>query len=426
MEYTFLAPQNSQAALIGGHTIHRYGNIAINHGKRRRDTAPDARDIKLALGGDTRNQPLSQLHLHLTAASRSHDSWASSPNREPRIFAGVNLLMAGDFWQFGAVKATRFTQNPFHSTGNGAVQRVQSMFWTKGFDAITHFRELTQEQRCQDAWLSHFRLGARRGTQSEEDRSYAHGFATAHRGSWQPWAKTSCGKATCAQLELRWAEEVKGQAPRDWQRRQQDECGACQLERRRRCAVAGTSALSPILGAGKFAGAPFIHALNAAKYAAIHTRARNFARQHQRLLLRVVAQDMLLNVDAGMEDSSSQPEQWLRYHDQRTSGIMGLLLLVANLPIRFTETTAQLKEMRIFKHTRGVLRGWSLHPGDEARVNATHEHKLVLQHMPLALHVGVMSTSGDLPSMTAVRPTTTTWTLGSHADCPRVKRRRYT
>ena len=46
-------------------------------------------------------------------------------------------------------------------------------------------------------------------------------------------------------------------------------------------------------------------------------------------------------------------ERWLGLPDNKTAGIMGLLPLVKDLPVRFTQTIN--RERQIFKHSRGVL-----------------------------------------------------------------------
>ena len=62
-------------------------------------------------------------------------------------------------------------------------------------------------------------------------------------------------------------------------------------------------------------------------------------------------------------------ERWLEFSDRCTSGIPGLLPLVLDLPVRFTQAPkADAKRMGIFTNKRGVLRGWELHPEEEARV----------------------------------------------------------
>ncbi len=50
-------------------------------------------------------------------------------------------------------------------------------------------------------------------------------------------------------------------------------------------------------------------------------------------------------------------ERWLEYHDRATAGIPGLLPLVLDMPVRFTEAVdPKSRRMGVFKHARGALR----------------------------------------------------------------------
>ena len=61
-------------------------------------------------------------------------------------------------------------------------------------------------------------------------------------------------------------------------------------------------------------------------------------------------------------------ERWLEYHDRATAGIPGLLLLVLDMPVRFTEAVdPKSRRMGVFKHARGVLRGRELPEAEAAR-----------------------------------------------------------
>ena len=49
--------------------------------------------------------------------------------------------------------------------------------------------------------------------------------------------------------------------------------------------------------------------------------------------------------------------RWLEFHDRKTSGIPGLLPLVLDLPVRFTEAPSKVaREMGVFKRARVVAR----------------------------------------------------------------------
>eukprot|EP00435_Cladocopium_sp_Y103_P010431 s3888_g2.t1 len=58
-------------------------------------------------------QVLATLQKRLSESVRSKGTWKQWRHGVEHPFAGLNLVVAGDFWQFGAVKATSLFQNPF-------------------------------------------------------------------------------------------------------------------------------------------------------------------------------------------------------------------------------------------------------------------------------------------------------------------------
>ena len=60
------------------------------------------------------------------------------------------------------------------------------------------------------------------------------------------------------------------------------------------------------------------------------------------------------------------------FHDQKTSGIMGLQPLAINMPLRITQTDLSEKTT-LFKNRRCKLHGWKLHPVDLARLDECAE-----------------------------------------------------
>ena len=110
-------------------------------------------------------------------------------------------------------------------------------------------------------------------------------------------------------------------------------------------------------------------------------------------------------------------ERWLEFHDRFTSGIPGLLPLVLNLPIRFTESLGQqAREMGVFKHTRGILRGWELEEEELQRLRECTEPEVVLKRRPLRLYVEVPTATARMPktggkSIYILRVQQKQWTL---------------
>ena len=139
-----------------------------------------------------------------------------------------------------------------------------------------------------------------------------------------------------------------------------------------------------------FVSAPYIHAMNWPKYHALTLRAVGFARASRKRLLWAIASDRpITKDDKPMSPDALQHrrEQWLQLHDQKTNGIMGLLPLVRDMPVRFTETTD--KDKLMFKNSRGKLVGWHLEQVDEERLRGQSGFEEVLSIMPKHLLVQI-------------------------------------
>eukprot|EP00435_Cladocopium_sp_Y103_P005810 s724_g1.t2 len=188
---------------------------------------------------------------------------------------------------------------------------------------------------------------------TQEIWSSLHGFPTLHAGSWNFKTQTvECGQETCAAVHLQSA-AVQQQVL---------ECNQCQAERQRRCLV-GKDQKSP-----KFLNNPFVHGLNAAKYIAANLRARQVATTRRERLLWIVAQDTpLFHIEPA--ELPARRENWLQRHDQATGGVVGLLPLLQNMPVRITQTLPELKAFGLFKNTRGTLWNWTLHELDAEAVS---------------------------------------------------------
>ena len=400
-EFVFLAPQNTQAALIDGITVHSFANLGIKGDGRAAPSkfGPDKftkyQRIRWVVVDETSTVPLEvlvALEKQMTVAARDKRTWKLRRPQEPRMFGGCNLVLAGDFWQFPAVRATSVFHNPWAKTRSFGVAAMQRFLWTHSVENMAQLFELTKEQRCMDPWLSVVLQEARHGRQSQEVWSFLHGYPTLHAGSWNPsTGKCTCQRAECEALYQKWAVEAQNRVMRPWALRQQEECVQCQTERRRRCIVAGTSLLSPNPKDMKFLAGPFIHALNAAKYIAAQLRAKFVARHRKHLLLWVVAQDMPLFTGEHGDPTASTAgkESWLRRHDQDTGGIMGLLPLLPGMPVRVTQTLPELRRFKIYKNTRATLLGWSLDEHDLERIRDSTGMELVLEKMPACLFLKI-------------------------------------
>ena len=100
----------------------------------------------------------------------------------------------------------------------------------------------------------------------------------------------------------------------------------------------------------EFVEAPLIPAFNAPKYHASMVRAQQYAYRTKRILLWAVAEDQPQHPDHLLlteEELEAKRQEWSMYHDQQTSGVMGLMPLAIGMPLRITATDPQNKT-RIF------------------------------------------------------------------------------
>jgi hypothetical protein len=177
------------------------------------------------------------------------------------------------------------------------------------------------------------------------------------------------------------------------------ECEVCQAERKRRCRVIfpggwndGAHTQEP------FAHAPYIHPWNAPKYQAQQLRAISFAKATNQRLLWVTARDWPIPT-AEEKFTEARLEtlrvQFLQLHDKKTAGIMGLLPLVRNLPVRLTQT--EDAKVGAVKNARGTLIGWTLPESEAARVAALSDAEVVLAHRPEQLLIKLKAPLPGLP-----------------------------
>jgi hypothetical protein len=80
-------------------------------------------------------------------------------------------------------------------------------------------------------------------------------------------------------------------------------------------------------------------------------------------------------------------DKWLERNDRDTAGIMGILPLVHNLPMRLR--APKDKEGGAFKNSKCVLVDWELDGAEEARIAALPDNEIMLRCQPGALHLKI-------------------------------------
>ena len=378
-QFQCLATQNTMAALIGGATIHSWGTIPVNATDasskvQTKNADGDVDDLFLKaismrfliIDEVSTASPalLGLLDAYLRRACCRHPYARNGRRRRP--FGGINIIFAGDFWQLPPVRSHAIFSNPFkRETYSAEEQKMFKMFWDMtDEDCIQRTFLLTEPMRTKDLWLQALLNADRQGAETWEMYCFTHGLPTRNPGSWLPGAnKPLCGNKKCAALaEDVWPEMWKrGRGTWDnWLLRIERECSVCGEERERRCCVLrhNNESDKKRYVTNPFASAPYVHPFRHPSYHATQLRAILFAKTNKKQLLWVTAHDKIVSnsIAVSKEKEEARKERWLEFHDRFTGGIPGVLPLVRDLPVRFTESIdKRSREMGVFKHCRGVL-----------------------------------------------------------------------
>ena len=417
VQFQCLAPQNRMAYLIGGATLHSWGEVPIDLENAEASKPKKTKDgvsemfLKCISKRWLIMDEISAAALFLLGLVEKNirkgcqgQFYARNAAGEARAWGGLNLVIGGDWLQLPPVAAKSIFRNPFLKDYASPERRIRDMFWHLDDETIpahpTQLFELTEQVRSTDAWLVAVLAANRVGEESWEMYCFTHGFPTRHVGSWIPAISScatagqdiaatltaagpghlACGNATCQRLQdVEWPDLRRRGC--SWERRQEMECAICKAERQRRIRVLSCLPMEEQADTlHAFVDAPYIHPYNKPKYHAQICHALQFAKQRERKVYWCVAMDWPLTAeDEDLDDESlhHKREQWLQLHDQNTGGIMGLLPLVQDMPMRLTETDS--RQHKIFKHTPAVFKGFELSDTEAARVHVIDEPEVTLR-----------------------------------------------
>ena len=143
LQFQFLATQNTMAALIGGATIHSWGDIPVNatDAANKVETKGTDGDVDalfvnaqgirfLVIDEVSTASPmlLGLLDAYLRRVCCRHPYARLNGRRRP--FGGINIILAGDFWQLTPVRAHALFSNPFKKGCYSAEeQKIFKLFW---------------------------------------------------------------------------------------------------------------------------------------------------------------------------------------------------------------------------------------------------------------------------------------------------------
>lgn len=93
-------------------------------------------------------------------------------------------------------------------------------------------------------------------------------------------------------------------------------------------------------------------------------------------------------------------ECWLEFRVRFTFGIPGIFLGIIDLPVRFTESLGkEAREMGVFKHARGILRGMELEEIEKQRLAALPDAEVVLRRRLAKMYIDVPTGTKKMPTV---------------------------
>lgn len=184
------------------------------------------------------------------------------------------------------------------------------------------------------------------------------------------------------------------EAPRDAEG-QTLECADCWRERYRRARaldLAGTGAAesTKLMNSAAFANSVYITTFNKSVFFYASMRARNFAQTAQQQLFWIHATDTPPSWFAsGLSKTDLQQLQrkWLQYHSKKTEGVLSLLPLCFNMPLKVTHSHGKdFKKYGIHNGASCVLKAWDLEPEDAQALEDETRGEVILKHLPTKLY----------------------------------------
>ncbi|CAJ1412747.1 unnamed protein product, partial [Effrenium voratum] len=247
---------------------------------------------------------LAQVEQRLRAVVPSASQWKRNAAGDSRAFAGVNVLLLGDFYQLPPPSGGYLADVP-------SSRRPPRL--SAAADAEPDL--LAERERCKDAWWNEVVDELRRGELSEENWRYLHG------------------------------KPVEG-------------CRLTAAEREsRRRVIAGPG--NPRLGEEKFRWAAAIVANNDAKYQINKDRAEDYSRAAESPLRWSVALDApSAEVLQTQKCDKAVRSRWLQYHDRDTENLFGMLPLAVGMRVVLADHLDRSEDKLLLRGSAGRVHSW--------------------------------------------------------------------
>ena len=203
LEYQMAALQAVTAELLGGDTIHHACGIdpfmkqdgdPAKRQQKQQDVAKRLLQWRWLIIDEismVSAKLLAEIDMKLRDVIRSIGTLKNQADGIDRAFGGVNLLLAGDFWQldppsggFLASIPVDFMKKARKYEVGPTVAHGQSVFWHQGPGCVQGVTELDESIRCEDEWLREVQDELRNGRLSNDNHNFLHGRPTTVPGSW--------------------------------------------------------------------------------------------------------------------------------------------------------------------------------------------------------------------------------------------------
>ena len=218
LEYQMAALQAVMAEQLGGDTIHHACGIdpfmkqdgdPAKWQQKQQDVAKRVLQWRWLIIDEismVSAKLLAEIDMKLRDVIRSIGTLKNQADGIDRAFGGVNLLLAGDFWQLdppsGGCLASipvEFMKKARKYDAAATVAHGQSVFWHQGPGCVQGVTELDECIRCKDEWLREVQDEMRHGQLSHDNHNFLHGRPTTVPGSWVN-GRPLCGNRECEKL----------------------------------------------------------------------------------------------------------------------------------------------------------------------------------------------------------------------------------
>ncbi len=333
IEYEVAAFQAVNAADVAGKTLHSACGLSVGSYSLDREASRETakrmscwRWLIIDEISMVNARLLAQVEQRMRAVMPAANPWKLDSHGQARPFAGVNVLLLGDFHQLKPPEGGFLADVPVClKQGEGGqaadllLEHGKHLLWGGPTQGVT---ELTERQRCKDAWWNQVVDEFRAWHLSETNWKYLHG---------QP---------------------VEG-------------CTLSPEERASRRRVL-LSTDDPRLAEKKFVEAPVIVANNDSKYQINKDRAKAYARAAGTPLRFSVALDLASSEALQAEEcDKSAKVRWLQYHDRDTADLCGVLPLAVGMPVALTQHIDRSEDKLLLRGRVGRVHSWHWPENDQ-------------------------------------------------------------